>query len=204
MPLDRGSRPAAESEEKAAAEANWVPARSRLRFTFGEYCFHEAWFEGLGLLSHVTRIKVPLEETTAAIIPLLLHQAVISIPSHPVSEPPSRLELSQRFIRYVPATNNHYYVELDGSFEEYLGGLQRRRRYEIQRKLRRYVELSNGEIEFSRYTSPEDADTFFPARTLVRGLPAFRRYRLRSGLCRLVVRHCPRPRNDPERPVSSR
>ena len=91
MPLDRGSRPAAESEEKAAAEANWVPARSRLRFTFGEYCFHEAWFEGLELLTHVTRIKVPLEETTAAIIPLLLHQAVISIPSHPVSEPPSRL-----------------------------------------------------------------------------------------------------------------
>jgi len=121
LPLDRGSRPAAESEEKAAAEANWVPARSRLRFTFGEYCFHEAWFEGLELLSHVTRIKVPLEETTAAIIPLLLHQAVISIPSHPVSEPPSRLELSRRFIRYVPATNNHYYVELDGSFEEYLG-----------------------------------------------------------------------------------
>jgi hypothetical protein len=60
----------------------WVPARHSLRFTFGEYSFYETWFEGLELLTHVTRIETSLDETTAALVPLLRSQAAIMLPSH--------------------------------------------------------------------------------------------------------------------------
>ena len=63
---------------------DWVPARRSLMFTFGGYCFREAWFEGLELLTHFTQIKTSLDETTATIVPLLQRHAAIFVPSHPV------------------------------------------------------------------------------------------------------------------------
>src|ERR1700758_5175317 len=54
-----------------APALEWLPARRSLMFTFGEYCFYETWCEGLELLTHITRIKTSLNETTTAIVPLL-------------------------------------------------------------------------------------------------------------------------------------
>ena len=161
----------------------WLPARRSLRFTFGEYCFHETWCEGLELLTHVTRIKTSLDETTAAIVPLLQHHAAMILPSFPVSARPAPLDLTRRYLRYTLATDNHYYIELDrSSFDEYLRGLSRHHRHEIQRKLRRYLQASGEAIEFRRYSTPQEARKFYALarplsaktyqdRLLARGLP---------------------------------
>jgi CelD/BcsL family acetyltransferase involved in cellulose biosynthesis len=166
-----------------APELEWLPARRSLMFTFGEYCFHETWCEGLELLTHVTRIKTSLGETTTAIVPLLQRHAAIILPSHPVTTQPAPLELRRQYVRYTVATDNHYYIELDhSSFEEYLRRLSRHHRHEIQRKLRRYLQASGGAIEFRRYSTPQDARTFYALarplsaktyqdRLLRRGLP---------------------------------
>jgi CelD/BcsL family acetyltransferase involved in cellulose biosynthesis len=157
----------------AAAKASpldWQPARRSLMFTFGEYCFHETWFGGLELLTHVTRIETSLEETTTAIVPLLQSHGAIILPSHPVDARPPPLELTRRYMRYSVATDNHYYVELDGaSFEDYLHRLPRQHRHEIQRKLRRYLQAGRGAIEFRGYSTPQEARTFF---ALARALSA--------------------------------
>jgi hypothetical protein len=88
----------------------------------------------------VTWIETSLDETTAAVVPLLQSHAAIILPSHPVNARPPALELTRRFTRYTVATDNHYYVELNGSsFEDYLHRLPRQHRHEIQRKLRRYL-----------------------------------------------------------------
>ena len=167
----------------AAPALEWLPARRSLTFTFGEYCFHESWFEGLELLTHVTRITTPLDETVAAVLPLLQNHAAVILPSHPVTTAPQPLQLTRRYMRYTLATNNHYYIELaDASFDDYLQRLSRHHRHEIQRKLRRYLQASGGTIEFRRYATPQDARNFFAlaralsARTyqdrlLGRGLP---------------------------------
>ena len=98
----------------------WQPARRSLTFTFGGYCFHESWFDGLELLTHVTRITSSIDETSAAVVPLLEQHAAVVVPSHPVAEPPTRFKLTHRSIRYSPAINKHYFVHLSGSFDEYL------------------------------------------------------------------------------------
>ncbi len=166
-----------------ASALEWLPARRSLMFTFGEYCFHETWCEGLELLTHVTRIKTSLDETTTAIVPLLQRHAAIILPSFPVNARPAPLELTRRYMRYTVATDNHYYIELDrSSFEDYLHRLSRHHRHEIQRKLRRYLQASGGALEFRRYSTPQDARTFYALaralsaktyqdRLLGRGLP---------------------------------
>jgi CelD/BcsL family acetyltransferase involved in cellulose biosynthesis len=166
-----------------APALEWLPARRSLRFTFGEYCFHETWCEGLELLTHVTRIKTSLDEITAAIVPLLQRHAVVILPSFPVNTRPAPLDLTRRYLRYTLATDNHYYIELDrSSFDEYLRGLSRHHRHEIQRKLRRYLQAIGGTIEFRRYSTPQEARIFYDLarplsaktyqdRLLGRGLP---------------------------------
>lgn len=131
-------------------------------FTFGGYCFYETWFQGVELLTHVTQIRTSLDETTAALLPLLQHNTAIIIPSHPVAKPPLRIELTHRFIRYAPAADNHYYVELAPNFEDYLRRLQQRHRHEVRRKLRRYLQATDGVIEFLCYSTPEEARVFYP------------------------------------------
>lgn len=154
----------------AAPVLEWLPARRSLMFTFGEYCFHETWFEGLELLNHVTRIETSLEEATAAIVPLLQSNAAIILPSYPVASPPVALELTRRYLRYTLATDHHYYIELGGSSPaDYLQCLPRHHRHEIERKLRRYLQASGGTLEFRCYSTLEDARKFY---ALARALSA--------------------------------
>src|SRR5438270_6808364 len=195
-----------------ALALEWLPARRSLRFTFREYCFLETRCEGLELLTHVTRIETSLDETTTAVVPLLQHHAAIILPSFPITTQPAPLELARWYLRYTVATNNHYYIELDrSSFEEYLRRLSRHHRHEIQRKLRRYLQASGGPIEFRRYSTPQEARTFYAlARTLSaktyqdrllkRGLPdtdAVRaeldEHAARGTMRRYLLFHCEHP-----------
>jgi CelD/BcsL family acetyltransferase involved in cellulose biosynthesis len=100
-----------------------------------------------------------------------------------VTDPPAPFALTRQYIRYTLATNHHYYIELAGSsFDAYLRRLSRHHRHEIQRKLRRYLQVSGGPIEFRVYSSPQDAREFYTLgralsgktyqdRLLGRGLP---------------------------------
>jgi len=138
---------------------------------------------GSRILTHVTRIETSLDETTAALVPLLRSQAAIMLPSHPVTDPPAPFALTRQYIRYTLATNHHYYIELAGSsFDAYLRRLSRHHRHEIQRKLRRYLQVSGGPIEFRVNSNHHHAREFYTLgralsgktyqdRLLGRGLP---------------------------------
>ena len=159
----------AAQDATAAGDLQWLPARRSLMFTFGGYCFHETWFQGLELLTHVTQIKTSLDETTESLLPLMERYAAIVIPSHPVAIPPSRVKLAPRFVRYAPGIDNHYYAELVGTFDDYLRRLQGAHRHEVRRKLRRYLRATDGVIEVRRYSTPDEAQAFYK---LARGLSA--------------------------------
>lgn len=148
-------------DESAARALQWLPARRSLMFTFGGYCFHETWFQGLELLTQVTQIKTSLDETTEMLLPLLERHPAIIIPSHPVTSRPARVKLAPRFVRYAPGIDNHYYVELDRAFDDYLRRLRRPHRHEIRRKLRRYLQATGQAVEVYRYSTPDEAEVFY-------------------------------------------
>lgn len=66
-------------------------------------------------------------------------QQPVWIVSHPVKESVPTLEFGPAVIRYVTARYPRYYVQLSGTFEQYLQRLTRKRRGELRRKMRKFA-----------------------------------------------------------------
>jgi CelD/BcsL family acetyltransferase involved in cellulose biosynthesis len=85
-------------------------------------------------------------------------------------------------VRYIARRYNHYYTEVRGTFDEYLGGFDRKRRHELRRTVRRFKEFSKGQIDFRQYGEPQQVPEFcryarelsaktYQERLLDRGFP---------------------------------
>lgn len=144
------------------APQEWTDAFHRLKFVFGEYCFYSAWFEAVELATHVTRFEGCIDETAAALTPLLQRHGAVVIPSHPISADPIRVKITRDYLRYVPAATIHYFIEPGTSPSEYLGRMPRKYRHELLRKLRRFTGRSGGEIDSRCYRTPAEAEVFYP------------------------------------------
>jgi hypothetical protein len=125
----------------------WTDGFHPLKFVFGEYCFYSAWFEAVELATHVTRFEGCLDETSAAVTPLLRRHGAVAIPSHPIFAAPLRLKITRDYLRYVPAATINYFIEPGASPSEHLGRMPRKYRHELLRKQRRFTERSGGEVE---------------------------------------------------------
>ena len=83
----------------------------------------------------------------------------IWILSHPVNQRVATLECSRWMLRYVPVRYPRYYVELRGTFEQYLQRFSRKRRGELRRKMRRFEQA--GASFFREYRSGDEMPEFY-------------------------------------------
>jgi CelD/BcsL family acetyltransferase involved in cellulose biosynthesis len=99
----------------------------------------------------------------------------------------SRLECPP-WLTYVPARYPRYYVDLQGSFEDYCARFSSKTRAMLKKKARRFATLSGGDIDLRRFTTPAAVSEFYElardlsARTyqekvLDAGLPASEDFR---------------------------
>lgn len=106
----------------------------------------------------------------------------ILVRSHPVNARLSQTEFSSDAIRYVPAQYERFYMEFQGSFDEYLGKFSSKVRANRKREVKKFAELSGGEIDWREYRKPDDMAEFlshannlsrktFQAQLLDAGLP---------------------------------
>ncbi len=65
-----------------------------------------------------------------------------------------------RVIRYIPHTYERFYVDVRGSFEQYLEKFSAKTRNTSKRKVRKFAEISGGQIDFREYTTPDAASEF--------------------------------------------
>jgi hypothetical protein len=141
---------------------DWEDAVHRLKFIFGEYCFYNAWFQAVELTAHVSRLKGSLDDNTAAVIPLLRRHGRVALPAHPIAPEPAWLKITRDYLRYVPTTTIHYFIEPGTSFEDYLQRMPRKYRHELLRKVRRSTKLSDVAIYLRSYRSLLEAQEFYP------------------------------------------
>lgn len=87
------------------------------------------------------------------------NQIPVSIVSHPVRHAVSMLELGRSALRYVPVHYRRHYVEIVGSFEQYLQCISRKRRCELRRKMRKFAEA--GSAFFREYRSVDEMPAFY-------------------------------------------
>jgi CelD/BcsL family acetyltransferase involved in cellulose biosynthesis len=139
----------------------WQDETHQLKFLFGEYCCFRVSFKAAELAVHPLRLGSSLDETTASVLPVLRRHGAVAIPAHPIVGAPAWLKVTPRYVRYIAATGPYHVVELGSSFDEYLQNKARRHRHELRRKLRRFVERSEGAIDLRSYRSVSEAREFF-------------------------------------------
>lgn len=83
------------------------------------------------------------------------------IRSHPVAAQPEKFERRSRdWLRYAPTYYRHHFIELNGTFDEYLAKFSSKTRATLKKKVKRFAELSGGKLDFAEFTRPEEMETF--------------------------------------------
>lgn len=90
-------------------------------------------------------------------------------PSLPVEGYIPRFRLAGGKIRYVPKQYERYFIDLRLDQDAYLKTFSSKTRATLRRKVRKFAELSGGEIDLREYRTPLEMDTFY---TLARPLSA--------------------------------
>jgi CelD/BcsL family acetyltransferase involved in cellulose biosynthesis len=78
---------------------------------------------------------------------------VIILNSHPIQKPMKRLSMQHGALCYFPLTYRRFYIDLSGTFEEYLDKLTSNERTHLRRKVRRFKEDG---VEFQVFRSAEE------------------------------------------------
>lgn len=134
-------------------------AEAKLQFCFGYWCFYVHRLR-VRMLTNQFR-DLPADPPAACDASSLIGetQEPLAILPHPVSKRVSTLEFGSSVLRYVPIRYTRYYVELSGTYDQYLQRFSRKRRGELRRKMRRFSHTRSN--FFREYRSPEAIRDFY-------------------------------------------
>jgi len=152
--VDPGRPPAAPGAE---ARARTV----RLRFHLGEVPLFSVGFELCVLSTHFTRLGKSPEETRRAVEEKAPPAEGILLRSHPVGERLPRVSRTEAFVRYVPSQYERRYIDMTGTFDEYLKRFSSKSRSTLRRKVRKYGQLCGGEPDWRTYRTPAEMEEFY-------------------------------------------
>ncbi|HKX27552.1 MAG TPA: GNAT family N-acetyltransferase [Blastocatellia bacterium] len=139
----------------------WVNKSIQLKFLMGEVFLFTVKLPALVFNAHFSNLTSDLNEPRLPVERFSSKMEAIMIRSHPVDQELPRLNRLDRTIRYVPAHYQHYYIDLQCTFSEYLAKFSSKSRSTLQKKVRKFAEFSGGEVCWREYRYPEDAETYY-------------------------------------------
>ena len=83
----------------------------------------------------------------------------------PVEEVPDKLTDEGNFIRYTPNVYKRYFAELNTDYDTYLKSFSSKTRSTIRRKVKKFLQSSNGDVEFKSYKTATEVNEFFSIAT---------------------------------------
>lgn len=138
---------------------SYKPFTFRLTYRFGAIHIGTAKFRAIEPEEHPFELpphpdfdQYPLEAFEKGV------EAVI-LSSHPIQKPLERLSMQRGVLCYVPVTYNRHYIDLSGSFQEYLDKSSHKKRYNLRREVRKLTEEG---AEFQVFRSAEELSRFYP------------------------------------------
>jgi CelD/BcsL family acetyltransferase involved in cellulose biosynthesis len=141
--------------------ARWERQGQSLKFTLGDYCYWQFRFEAL---VHSAPLTYLLQNANAG-HPLQGAEAgcdAYVIRSLPIAGQLPRIAHDGAYIRYAPAQYSRYFVEIEGSFEEYLARFSGKSRSTWKRKVRKFADRSGGVTEWRQYRTVAEMNEFYP------------------------------------------
>jgi len=139
----------------------WVAKPVRLEYLLGEIPLFVVKFPALEFDAHFTSLTTNFDETRPPFTKLSSEVEAIFIRSHPINGELPRLDFLSQAIRYIPAQYHRYYVDLRGSFQEYLGKFSAKSRSTLQRKVRKFSEFCGGEVKWREFCRPDEMEEFY-------------------------------------------
>jgi hypothetical protein len=82
------------------------------------------------------------------------------VPSQPIREILPVFSLAFGSFRYVVSQESRYLLKLEGSFDQYMTKFGAKQRYNLRRELRRFTELSGGELRCAEYRTRTELGQF--------------------------------------------
>lgn len=72
-----------------------------------------------------------------------------------------------QYLSYIQKKYDHFYINMGTSFDEYQSTFSSKTRSTIRRKIRKFAQLSNNEINWRSFTTPSEMDEFFRQASVV-------------------------------------
>ena len=129
-----------------------------LRFSFGYWCAHVQTFRR-SLLAEQSD-NLPGEPPKAATVNLNPGSDVLFVPFHPINRRLSTFDLSRKTIRYTSGQYKVYYIDIEGSFSDYLAKLSPKSRHELRRTVRKFIRSCEDSNYFREYRSASEMSDF--------------------------------------------
>jgi hypothetical protein len=151
-------------DPQAPPAAPGVEARTRtvrLRYQLGEVPLFSVGFELCVLSTHFTRLGKSPEDTREAVEASAAKGDGILLRSHPIPEKLPRIGRARNRLRYVPSQYERRYIDLDGTFDEYLKRFSSKSRSTLRRKVRKFAKLCGGEPTWRTYRTPKEMEEFY-------------------------------------------
>lgn len=83
--------------------------------------------------------------------------------SHPIAERLPALRVRRNSVLYAPRQYRRFSIDLCRNFEQYMVNFSGKTRSGLKRKLRKFAEASNGDIDWKVCRTPEQIAQFFPS-----------------------------------------
>jgi CelD/BcsL family acetyltransferase involved in cellulose biosynthesis len=146
-----------------AAPGAEVRARTvRLKYHLGEVPLFSVAFELAVLSTHFTRLSRRPEETLEAVETKTTGDGIL-LRSHPIEQRLPRIGRARDrdLLRYVPSQYERRYIDLEGTFEDYLERFSSKSRSTLRRKVRKFGQLCGGEPDWRTYRTPAEMEEFY-------------------------------------------
>src|SRR5713226_5196078 len=99
---------------------DWMERTTRLKFVLGEFCLFTLPIPCYALKAHFLRLPKELAEPEGVLKNMDPRLQAVFLPSYPVEAGLARFASGPHAIRYVPVQYHRFYIEIGGSFNEYL------------------------------------------------------------------------------------
>jgi hypothetical protein len=151
--------PAVAQDPDSGADGPWVALKERLPFVFNGIFLGTVIVRSMTLFRQLGQPPLPINPSLFGRIPESARALHIS--GQTISAKLPRVSLLSNGLCYVLSQDKRFFIDLSGSFEAYLGKLNKRWRYTIRRKLKLFSQIPDGVSRWREYRSPTDIAEFY-------------------------------------------
>lgn len=139
---------------------HWETRRQSFKFTLGDFLLAEFSFDAEVLEAPLSWYFIEGNRSATAIAEVNVKSKTYVIRSFPISGSLPRLSRTATHIRYIPRQYDRHFIELRGSFQDYLAKHSAKSRKNLARQVRTLANAARGELAVREYRSTTEMRQF--------------------------------------------